>query len=223
MTSRIEFNAAAADDQNAPVGEKLIANVAPLFNSLLDQKDTFTAVTDVDAAVSEWEPSTEDDIKLAKQVEQAKALIAKNEAVLAEKARAEVLAAIAPDFDEAKARAKFNDDRATLVDWLNSTRQTFDMIGFLKSEVTDKGRRHNWQGVTPDGEKLIEMFANLPKLDSKGGSSTEADTPEKEAAREERKQAKAWARANGEEVADKGQIAKELLERYRAAGSPKVA
>lgn len=208
----IEWDESEADKESATAGAKLLNQVVPLFNKLQDITATFNAATDVDEAVKAWTPAeNSEEAKLAKQIEQAKALIAKNEAILAETARKEVLASVAPDFDEAKVKAAFKDTRNELRERLKSIRETFDMLGYVEYELSPTGRKTAYKGTNEYGEILVKLYdmPNIEKGSSAGGSD--------DAAKAERKAAKDWGKANGWTVADKGQISKELLEAYRAS------
>lgn len=200
-----------AGAEDAPVGPKLLNQVVPLFKSLEEIADTYNSATDVDEAVKNYTfPEDSEEAKLAKQVEQAKALIAKNEAILAERARAAVISNVAPDFDEAKAKSAYKDTRTELRSKLTSIRDTFEMLGYVEYDISPAGRKTNYRGTNSYGEILVHLF-EFPSIE--GG--TKGNTKVDEEAKEERKAAKAWGKANGWEVADKGQISKDLLNAYR--------
>ena len=217
--SQIEWDETAADSEDATAGQKLLNQVVPLYNHLVEVADTYAAATDVDEAVKGWKPTDEADIKKLNQIEQAKAIIAKFEAELAEKARAEVLASVAPDFDEAKVKADYKDTRAELRDRLKSIRETFDMLGYVTYELSPTGRKTEYKGTNEYGETLVKLY-DMPNIDAKGATSGGAVDEE---AKAERKAAKEWGRANGWEVSDKGQINKELLTAYRESLTAEAA
>ena len=201
----------AAGAEDAAVGPKLLNQVIPLFKKINKVADTYKAATDVDEAVKEYTfPEDSEEAKLAKQIEQAKALIAKNEAIIAESARKAVIASIDPNFDELKVKAEFKDTRNELRTKLTSIRDTFEMLGYVDYEISPAGRKTNYTGTNEYGEILVSLF-DLPSIErgSKSGGTVD------EAAKAERKAAKAWGKENGWTVADKGQISKELLEAYR--------
>lgn len=205
----------AAGAETAGVGPKLLNQVVPLFKDLHTIADTYKAATDVDEAVKAYTfPEGSEEAGLAKQIEQAKALIAKNEAIIKERAREAVIKSIDPNFDEAKTKAKFRDTRNDFRARYNSIRDTFEMLGYVEYELSPAGRKTNYSGTNEYGSILVAM-GDIPSIE-RGGS---ASGPVDEAAKAERKAAKAWGKANGWEVADKGQISKDLLEAYRASQS----
>lgn len=201
----------AAGAETAGVGPKLLNQVVPLFKDLHSIADTYKAATDVDEAVKDYTfPEGSEEAGLAKQIEQAKALIAKNTAILDERAREAVIKSIDPNFDEAKTKAKFRDTRNDFRARYNSIRDTFEMLGYVEYELSPAGRKTNYKGTNEYGSILVAM-GDIPSIERGGSSSGPVD----EAAKAERKAAKAWGKANGWEVADKGQISKDLLEAYR--------
>lgn len=201
----------AAGAEDAAVGPKLLNQVIPLFKKINAVADTYKAATDVDEAVKEYTfPEDSEEAKLAKQIEQAKALIAKNEAIIAESARKAVIASIDPNFDEMKVKASFKDTRNELRSKLTSIRDTFEMLGYVDYDISPAGRKTNYTGTNEYGTILVSLF-DLPSIERGGKATGTVD----EAAKAERKAAKAWGKENGWTVADKGQISKELLEAYR--------
>ena len=213
MTSKIEWDSAAASAEDAPVGPKLLNQVVPKYNELLDIVEKYNAATDVDEAVKSWTPAEgSEEAKLAKQIEQAEALIAKNKAIIAEAARKAVISSIDPDFDEAKVKAAYKDVRNELRTSVNAIRETFDMLGFVEYEISPAGRKTNYKGTNEHGELLVQLL-DIPSIREGGKSGGTVD----DAAKAERKAAKDWGRANGWEVKDKGQISSDLLNAYREA------
>lgn len=207
-----QWDSAKAGAEDAPVGPKLLNQVVPLFKSLGELAETFNAATDVDEAVKNYKFAEDsEEAKLAKQVEQAKALIAKNEAILAERARAAVIANVAPDFDEAKVKAEFKDTKTELRTKLTSIRDTFEMLGYVEYDISPAGRKTNYRGTNTYGDVLVHLF-EYPSID--GGAKATGGKVDEEA-KAERKAAKQWGKENGWEVADKGQISKDLLNAYR--------
>lgn len=200
-----------AGAEDAAVGPKLLNQVVPVFKELVAVADKYRAATDVDEAVKAYTfPEGSEEATLALQIEQAKALIAKNTAILDEAARKAVIANVDPNFDEQKVKAAFKDTRNDFRARFNSIRDTFEMLGYVEYDLSPAGRKTNYRGTNEYGSVLVAL-SDIPSIE-RGGSS---NSPVDEAAKKERKDAKEWGKENGWEVADKGQISKDLLEAYR--------
>lgn len=218
MNAKIDWNAEAANTESASVGQKLLNHVVPLYNKLVEIATKFQAVTDLDAAAQEVAANADDEesVTLRKQIEQARKLIEKNEALLISKARETLMADIDPEFDEAKVKAAYNDTKVELKKNLGNVRETFKLLGFVEAEVSPAGRESNWTAKTPDGETLIQVM-DIPKLEGNketGGAS--------EAVKEFNRQAKEWGRKNGFKVADKGALSTEVKEAYAKATGTEI-
>lgn len=202
-------------DENAPAAPKLIAPIMLLANEANQLRTKYLQMTDIDAAVESYIESTDDaEFKeLRKQVEQAKKLIAKNEALMEEKAKAAVTSSIDPEFDEQKARAAYNDKTAAIKTAYNEgTRNVFKALGHLTADVSPTGRETNWRATSGYGQLLLNAY-RLPKLDKgeDGGSTSKTDP----AVTAWNKAAKEWGRNNGFTVKDKGALSLELKEAYQ--------
>lgn len=207
--------AAVIEDETAPAAPKLIAPIMLLANEANELRTKYLSMTDIDSAVESYLESTDDKevSELRKQVEQAKKLIAKNEAMMEEKARKAVTSEIDPDFDEQKARAAYNDKTSAIKTAYNEgTRNIFKMLGHLKSDVSPTGRETNWQATSGYGQLLLNAY-RLPKLDKGDDSSTASKTDP--AVTAWNKAAKEWGRNNGFTVKDKGALSLELKEAYQ--------
>lgn len=218
MNAKIDWDTEAANTESASVGQKLLNHVVPLYNKLVEIATKFQAVTDLDAAAAEVAANADDEesVTLRKQIEQARKLIEKNEALLISKARETLMADIDPEFDEAKVKAAYNDTKVELKKNLGNVRETFKLLGFVEAEVSPAGRESNWSAKTPDGETLIQVM-DIPKLEGNketGGAS--------EAVKEFNRQAKEWGRKNGFKVADKGALSTEVKEAYAKATGTEI-
>jgi ribose 5-phosphate isomerase RpiB len=215
MTAQIEWDSVAADAETASIPQKLLNTVVPVYNELAAIEAKFNAATDIEAAVADQieNATDEESATLKAQIEKANALIAKNTAVLEENARKAVLENIDPEFDEAKYKARHNDLRNELKDKGNSIRGTFKILGYVTSELSPAGRESNFKGETPEGELLLKVLS-VPKLGTDKDSSGKKTDP---AVVEFNKNAKAWAKEQGMQVADKGALSKEVKEAYSAA------
>lgn len=217
MTEPIVWDEKAADAETASIPVKLLNTLVPTYNKLAELEAKYVAATDIDAAVEAQIASADDEesVKLRKQIEQAHAMIARNTAVLEENARKAVLANIDPEFDEAKYKAKHNDLRNSLKEDGKSILGTFEILGFVTSEVSTAGRKSNFKGVDEAGHgaTLLKVL-DVPKLGSERGSGESKKTDP--AVAEFNKAAKAWAKENGMEVADKGALSKAVKDAYQA-------
>lgn len=218
MNAKIDWDTEAANTESASVGQKLLNHVVPLYNKLVEIATKFQAVTDLDAAAAEVAANADDEesVTLRKQIEQARKLIEKNEALLISKARETLMADIDPEFDEAKVKAAYNDTKVELKKNLGNVRETFKLLGFVEAEVSPAGRESNWTAKTPDGETLIQVM-EIPKLEGNketGGAS--------EAVKEFNRAAKEWGRKNGFKVADKGALSTEVKEAYAKATGTEI-
>ncbi len=216
MTQKIEWDEKAADAETASIPNKLLNTLVPTYNQLADLEAKYNAATDIDAAVADAIDTLDDEESktLRKQLVQAQAMIEKNTAVLEERARAAVLANIDPEFDEAKYKAKHNDLRNSLKEDGKSILGTFEILGFVTSDLSTAGRKSNFKGVTPEGELLLTVL-DVNKLGGRAESGTATKTDP--AVVEFNKAAKAWAKENGMTVADKGALSKEVKEAYSKA------
>lgn len=214
MTAKIEWDETAASAEDAPVDQKLLNHVVPLFNKLVDIVTKYQAVTDLDAAVEEYGNTSDDEeiVKYREQIQKAEALIERNKAAINEKAREALMSEIDPEFDEAKVKAEYNDTKVELKRNATNVRDTFKLLSFVESEVSPAGRESNWKAKNAAGETLLKVL-DFPKLEgvkeSSGGAS--------EAVKEFNRNAKEWARKQGMKVADKGALSTEVKEGYSKA------
>lgn len=217
MTERIEWDEKAADAETASIPVKLLNTLVPTYNALADLEAKYVAATDIESAVADAIESATDDesVKLRADIERAHKLIARNTAMLEESARKAVLANIDPEFDEAKYKAKHNDLRNSLKEDGKSILGTFEILGFVTSELSTAGRKSNFKGADEAGygETLLKVL-DVPKLGSERGSGESKKTDP--AVAEFNKAAKAWAKENGMEVADKGALSKAVKDAYQA-------
>lgn len=216
MTTKIEWDEKAADAETASIPQKLLNTLVPTYNQLAEIEAKYNAATDIDAAVADAIETLDDEESktLRKQLAQAQALIEKNTAVLEERARQAVLDNIDPDFDEAKYKAKHNDLRNSLKEDGKSILGTFEILGFVSSDLSTAGRKSNYKGNTPEGELLLTVL-EIPKLGT--GTEKASATKTDPAVVEFNKNAKAWAKENGMEVAEKGALSKAVKEAYSKA------
>lgn len=217
MTSKIDFDLAAATKEDAPVSRQLLAQVIPAFNEFVDAHQRYLTNTNTAEAEKAYidNPTKDADKVLADQIAKAEKLIEQNRAKLAESAKE----AVKPDaeFDEAKSKAAVTDGKNATRDAANTILPTFEMLGYVKAgKVTPSNRKTDWQGVTEDGKLLIKVLQSLPRKVDANSSDDDKDSPAAIAKREVRKNAKEWGRKNGFQVADKGQLSSELLEKYLA-------
>ena len=214
MNAKIEWDETTAADESASVDQKLLNHVVPLYNKLVDVVSKFQAVTDLDAAVEEFGNTSTDEeiVKYRDQIEKANALIERNRAAIAEKAREALMSEIDPEFDEAKVKAEYNDTKVELKKNLTNVRDTFKLLGFVNAEVSPAGRESNWTANNESGETLLKAM-DIPRLEgvkeSAGGAS--------EAVKQFNRDAKEWARKQGMKVADKGALSTEVKEGYSKA------
>lgn len=202
-------------DETAPAAPKLIAPIMLLANKANELRTKYLSMTDIDSAIESFVEST-DDKEIAqwrKEMEQARKLLAKNEALIADKAKKEVSAKLDPDFDEQKARAAYNDTMSAIKTAYNEgTRNIFKMLGHLTADVSPTGRETNWRATSGYGQLLLNAY-RLPKLDKDdAGSSNSGKTDP--AVTAWNKAAKEWGKANGFTVKDKGALAVDLKEAY---------
>jgi hypothetical protein len=202
-------------DENAPAAPKLMAPIMLLANKANELRTKYLSMTDIDSAVESFVEST-DDKEIAqwrKEMEQARKLLAKNEALIADKAKKEVTAKLDPNFDEQKARAAYNDTMSAIKTAYNEgTRNVFKMLGHLTADVSPTGRETNWRATSGYGQLLLNAY-RLPKLDKEdSGSSSNSKTDPTVTAWN--KAAKEWGKANGFTVKDKGALALDLKEAY---------
>lgn len=215
MTTKIEWDEAAAESESAPIGQKLLNELVPTYNELVDVVDKYKAATDIDEAVAQAAESSTDEevVKLREQIAKAKRLIEHNEAAIDERIREQVIANIDPDFDDDKYKARYNDLRASLKTDGQTVRSTFKMLRFVKAEVSPAGRESGWTAENEYGELLLKIM-DIPKLEAgKADSSTQTDP----AVKEFNKAAKEWGKKNGFKVADKGALSTEVKEAYTKA------
>lgn len=202
-------------DENAPAAPKLIAPIMLLANKANELRTKYLSMTDIDSAVESFVEST-DDKEIAqwrKEMEQARKLLAKNEALIAEKAKKEVSAKLDPDFDEQKARAAYNDTMSAIKTAYNEgTRNIFKMLGHLTADVSPTGRETNWRATSGYGQLLLNAY-RLPKLDKDDKSESNSSKADP-AVTAWNKAAKEWGKANGFTVKDKGALALDLKEAY---------
>lgn len=202
-------------DETAPAAPKLIAPIMLLANEASELRTKYLSMTDVDSAVESYLESTEDKeiAEWRKQVEQAKKLIAKNEALMSEKAKKAVTSELDPEFDEQKARASYNDKLSAIKTAYNEgTRNIFKMLGHLTADVSPTGRETNWRATSGYGQLLLNAY-RLPKLDKEDSVSSTGKTDP--AVTAWNKSAKEWGRNNGFTVKDKGALSLELKEAYQ--------
>lgn len=217
MTTKIEWDEKAADAETASIPQKLLNTLVPSYNELADIEAKYNAATNLDAAVEDAIANSNDEesLKLRGDIEKAQKLIARNQAMLEERARQAVLADIDPEFDEQKYRAKHNDLRRALAENAKNILGTFDLLGFVSQEKTETGGKGKLVANTPEAETLLTVL-NVAKLggrSSEGGTSTKTDP----AVAEFNRNAKAWAKENGMEVAEKGALSKAVKEAYSKA------
>jgi len=202
-------------DEAAPAAPKLLAPIMLLATEAGELRTKYLSMTDIDSAVESFLESTEDKevVQWKKEIAQAHKLIAKNEALMAEKAKKSVTAEIDPDFDEQKARAAYNDKTSAIKTAYNEgTRNIFKMLGHLTADVSPTGRETNWRATSGYGQLLLNAY-RLPKLDKDDKtSSTSGTDPE---VTKWNKAAKEWGRNNGFTVKDKGALSLELKEAYQ--------
>src|SRR5215217_235491 len=202
-------------DESAPAAPKLIAPIMIQFQEANELRTKYLSMTDVDSAVDSYLENTEDKeiSDWRKQVEQAKKLIAKNEALMAEKAKKAVTSEIDPEFDEQKARASYNDKLSSIKTAYNEgTRNIFKMLGHLTADTSPTGRETNWRATSGYGQLLLNAY-RLPKLDKDDSTSTSGKTDP--AVTAWNKAAKEWGKNNGFTVKDKGALSLELKEAYQ--------
>lgn len=202
-------------DESAPAAPKLIAPIMLLANKANELRTKYLSMTDIDSAVESFVEST-DDKEIAqwrKEMEQARKLLAKNEALIADKAKKEVSAKLDPDFDEQKARAAYNDTMSAIKTAYNEgTRNIFKMLGHLTADVSPTGRETNWRATSGYGQLLLNAY-RLPKLDKDDTSSTNSGKTDP-AVTAWNKAAKEWGKSNGFTVKDKGALSLDLKEAY---------
>lgn len=215
MSTKIEWDEQAAEAEDAPVGQKLLNELVPTYNKLVDVVEKYKAATDIEEAVSAAvENSTDEEVvKLREQIAKAERLIEHNKAAIDEKVRESVVASIDPEFDQDKYRAKYNDLRASIKTDGTTIRGTFKILRFLSAEVSPAGRESGWKAENEYGELLLKVL-DVPKLEA-GVSS--ANTTTDPAVKEFNKAAKEWGKKNGFKVADKGALSTEVKEAYTKA------
>jgi hypothetical protein len=215
MTTKIDWDESAAESESASVGQKLLNQLVPSYNKLVDVVERYRAATDVDEAVAQAvENSTDEEVvKLREQIEKAKRLIEHNQAAIDERVRQQVIESIDPEFDEDKYRAEYNDLRASIKTDGDNIRGTFKILGYVSAEQSPAGRLSNWKGENEFGNILLQVL-DIPKLDATTGGSTSTTDP---AVKEFNKAAKEWARSQGMKVADKGALSTEVKEAYTKA------
>lgn len=203
-----------ANDESAPAAPKLLAPIMLMASEASELRTKFLSMTDTDSAVESYLEST-DDKEIAewrKQVEQAQKLIAKNTALMEEKAKKAVTSELDPNFDEAKARASYNDKLAAIKTAYNEgTRNIFKMLGHLTADVSPTGRETNWRATSGYGQLLLNAY-RMPRLDKESTGSSSTTDP---AVTAWNKAAKEWARNNGFTVKDKGALSLEVKEAYQ--------
>lgn len=220
MSKAIEFNLEEASKEDAPAGLKLLSKVVPAYNEFIEALTTHLASTNTEEAEKAYivNPSTKEDKELATQIEQAEKLIARNTALLAEHAKTEVLKNVAPDFDKQKSEAHVKDSKNEVRKSAEVVLDSFEILGYVKPKSkTPTGRVSEWESTHEYGETLLKILQSIPrKIDAGVTSDSDKDSPQSVAKREVRKAAKEWGRKNGFQVADKGQLSGELLEKYLA-------
>lgn len=217
MTTKIEWDETAADAETASIPNKLLNTLVPTYNQLAELEAKYNAATDIEAAVADAidNDNSEESAKLKADIEKAHKLIARNTAMLEENARQAVLANIDPEFDEQKYRAKHNDLRNSLKEDGKSILGTFGILGFVSQAVSETGAKGKFTANTPEGELLLKVL-DVPKLggrESSGESRSKTDP----AVAEFNRNAKAWAKENGMQVAEKGALSKDVKEAYSKA------
>lgn len=217
MTTKIDWDAQAADAETASIPNKLLNTLVPTYNELAELEAKYNAATDIEAAVADAidNDNSEEAAKLKADIEKAHKLIARNTAMLEENARKAVLENIDPEFDELKYKAKHNDLRNSLKEDGKSILGTFGILGFVSQEVSETGAKGKFKANTPEGELLLKVL-DVPKLggrDTSGEGKTKTDPKVAEFNRN----AKAWAKENGMEVAEKGALSKAVKEAYSKA------
>jgi hypothetical protein len=214
MNAKIEWDTESASAETADLTTKLLNTVVPLYNELQDVEAKYQAANDAEGAVqAAIENATdEESVTLKAQIEKAQALIAHHTAALEEKARKTVMDSIDPEYDEAKVIARHNDLRNELRDKGTNIRGTFKILGFVSSEVSTAGRESNFKGENGAGELLLKVLS-VPKLGKAESTSSKTDP----AVAEFNKNAKAWAKENGMEVAEKGALSNAVKEAYTKA------
>jgi hypothetical protein len=201
-------------DENAPAAPKLIAPIMLLANKANELRTKYLSMTDIDSAVEQYAETSEDKdiVQWRKELAQAEKLIAKNNALIAEKAKKEVSAKLDPNFDEQVARAAYNDTTSAIKTAYNEgTRNIFKMLGHLTSDVSPTGRETNWRATSGFGQLLLNAY-RLPKLDKDDSTAVSGKTDPTVTAWN--KAAKEWGKANGFTVKDKGALALDLKEAY---------
>lgn len=218
MATKIEWDETAADAETASIPQKLLNTVVPTYNKLADIEAKYNAATDIDSAVEDEisNATDEESVKLRSDIEKAQKLIARNTAMLEESARKRVLDNIDPEFDEQKYRARHNDLRLALKEDAKNILGTFDLLGFVTQEKTETGGKGKLVAHTPEAELLLKVV-NVAKLggNERGGNSTTSKTDP--AVAEFNRNAKAWAKEQGMEVAEKGALSKAVKEAYTQA------
>jgi len=205
---------AVIGDEDASAKLALLAPIMILASEANGLRTKYLQMTDIDSAVENYIETTEDKevADLRKQVEQANKLIAKNQALMEEKARAAVTSSIDPNFDEQKARASYNDKLAAIKSAYNDgVRSFFKNLGHLTADVSPTGRETNWRPTSGYGQLLLNAY-RLPKLDKDDKVSASSTTDP--AVTAWNKAAKEWGRNNGFTVKDKGALALDLKEAY---------
>lgn len=214
MNAKIEWDTAAASQEDAPADVKLLNTVVPLYNELVELAEKFQAANDLDSAVEEKAATSTDKevVEWREQIAKAEKLIEANKAKIDEKVRAELVKEIDPEFDKQKVTAKYNDKRSELKKNGTGIRDMFKLLRYVESEVSPAGRESNFKGITENGKLLLKVL-DVPKLEGEKTSTGGAS----EAVKEFNRKAKEWARTSNEwtdPVADKGALSTALKEAY---------
>lgn len=209
----------AGNPDEYPARKTLLAPLVLAYQEAESIRAKYLAVTDIEQGVAAYIASNDSKefAELRKQIEQAELLIAKNKATMEAKARAELMATVDPDFDEAKTVAKYNDLKSVIKTDGKELVPLFRKLNHIDADVSESGAAKNLRPATDYGYALLTVM-DLPKLtkDEKSGSTTAVDP----AVTARNKAAKAWGAQNGWAVKDKGRPEVALLEAFAAAGSP---
>ena len=208
---------AVVSDENAPAAPKLLAPVMLVAEKAQALRTKYLSMTDIDGAVESYlENNSDEEIaNWQKDIEKANKLIARNKALIEEKAKKAVTSELDPNFDEQKARAEYNDCIVAIKTQYNDgLRNIFKSLGHLAADTSNTGRETNWRPATGYGALLMQAY-KMPKLEKDGAKESSNNSKTDPAVTAFNKAAKEWARSQGMTVKDKGALSLEVKEAYQ--------
>lgn len=208
---------AVVSDENAPAAPKLLAPVMLVAEKAQALRTKYLSMTDIDGAVESFlENNSDEEIaNWQKDIEKANKLIARNKALIEEKAKKAVTSELDPNFDEQKARAEYNDCIVAIKTQYNDgLRNIFKSLGHLAADTSNTGRETNWRPATGYGALLMQAY-KMPKLEKDGAKESSNNSKTDPAVTAFNKAAKEWARSQGMTVKDKGALSLEVKEAYQ--------